>query len=76
MYAELYSGNTKFGTAVLAVFTMSFHPPAALLFPAYARARAAEETRILPAAVAFLLQDSPTRLSPLRVRRRNTRDPN
>jgi len=28
MYAELYGRNTKFGMAVLGVFTMSFHPPA------------------------------------------------
>lgn len=46
MYAELYGRNTKFGMAVLGVFTMSFYPPQ-LLFPACARA--AEETRNLPA---------------------------
>lgn len=51
MYAELYGRNTKFGMAVLGVFTMSFHPPAAL---SSVYARGGRDERILP---AFLRTD-------------------
>jgi len=52
MYAKLHGRNSKFGTAVLGVFTMSFHPQ--LLFAARARARKGEDPRA----------PAPTRLAP------------
>jgi len=61
MYAELYGRNTKFGMAVLGVFTMSFHPPATSPRSVRARARAAEGARILARAPARR-QGSPLRM--------------